>query len=558
MRTNGGLSMIKATIKDFMGCSSAEIVADKVALLLGLNGQGKTSSLLPVSAALRGGVPLGFQKTKAGMLVKTGAGVSSIILENDTSKVSVTWPKCERRAEGADAPEASDIAVGSVKFPFMPDKEKVELLRGLLKCEPKKEDLFSALQSRGLSEKVCEIVWHSIEVEGWDASLDRAKEKGRSLKSQWALNAGEAYGEKKGANWFPVGWENDLEGLSAEALETEITTARAELEFKIANQAVSEDELARLQETASKIEELRTAHNSAIEVFNQKGLELKNAQDARKKLPELPRYDLVCPHCGKPVAYENGKLVEVKQTISDEERAEMEQKILDADNAVSKATRELSTAKTEVALAEQKVKEAEKASEEYLAKKDKTVSQAEVDEARENVRKSEARLDAFNKYHEGVRIHNNIIENQKIIDVLDPEGIRRESLQKGLDNFNGDLEALCRVACWQNVTVDGDMSVNYAGRPIVLCSESEKFRTFVTLQCLIADLDGSSAVVIDAADILDSKSRAGLFKLLAQQDYCSFVGMTVSAPNKVPSLKKLGIGRKYWIEGGVCEEIYND
>jgi hypothetical protein len=548
---------MKVIIKNFMGCTSGEIVADKIALILGLNGQGKTSSLLPVAAALRGGVPLGLQKTKAGMLVKTGSGTAIVSLEACNSKVSVTWPKCERRTEGSSCPEASDIAVGTVKFPFLPDKEKIELLRSILKCEPTKEDLFSVIQNEGLGDKIGEIVWHSIEVEGWDSSLDRAKEKGRSLKSQWTIITGEAYGEKKGANWFPVGWENDLEGLSAETLETEITTARAELEFKIANQAVSEDELTRLKDMADRLEDCRVAYNSAVDAFNNKQRALKKAEDSRKKLPELPCYDLVCPHCGEPVVYENGKLVGIKQIISDEERTEMEQKILDADNAVSKAMREFVTAKSGVVLAEQKVKAAEHASAEYQAKKDKSVPETEVDAAREAVRKAEARFNAFNKYHEALRVHKSILENQKIIDVLDPEGIRRTTLQKGLDNFNSDLSAFCRMAGWQNVTVDGDMSVNYAGRPLVLCSESEKFRTFVTLQCLIADYDGSAAVVIDAADILDTKSRSGLFKLLAKQNYCSFVGMTVSRPDKVPDFKKLGIGRKYWIENGVCEEIYN-
>lgn len=550
--------MLKATIKNFMGCADAEIVADKVAVLCGLNGQGKTSTLLPIAAALRGGVPLGLQKTKAGMLVKTGAGAASIILENETSKVSVSWPKCERRSDGADAPEASDIAVGSIKFPFIADKEKIELMRKLVGCEPSQEELTEAITDAGLPANIADIVWQNILINGWDASLERAKEKGRSLKSQWGILAGETYGEKKGANWFPNGWENDLENASREGLEGEVTAARAELEFKIANQAVSEDELDRLVAEAEKIEEFKKALEDAEADAKTKKQALDAAEVQKRRLPELPKYDLVCPHCKKPVTYQFGKLEAINQTLSVEEREAIEQKLLDANNAVLKALRESGHANSQVVFAKDNLKRAQHAASEYEKKKNFTVSCEEIDLAREAVRKAEARLTAFNKFHDAIRVHNNIIENQKIIDVLAPEGIRRVALERGLSRFNSDLADICRLAKWQPVTVDGDMSVCYGDRPLVICSESEKFRAYVTLQLLIAGMDHSCAVVIDAADILDSKSRSGLFKALSKQDFVSFVGLTVSSPDKIPSFKKLGIGRKYWIVNGVCEEVYND
>lgn len=549
---------MKATIKNFMGCASAEITADKIALILGLNGQGKTSSLLPIAAALRGGVPLGLQKAKAGMLDKTGSGSASVLLENETSKVAVSWPKCERRAEGTDAPEASDVAVGAVKFPLMPDKEKVELLRAILKCAPDEQDLCEALAEAGLSEKVQKIVWHNIETEGWDASLDRAKEKGRSLKSQWAIITGEAYGEKKAASWFPIGWENDLEGSSVDTLENDVSLARADLEDKIANQAVGEDELARLQEKADSLADAESECDKAADKVIEAQKALKEARNTREKLPALPKYDLICPHCGKPVVYQFGKLEAVKQTLSIEDREKLEQQILDADNAVNKAERELNAAKHNFILVDSALQAIKKAKAEFDAKQGKTVSAAEVDSARQEVKKAEVRLSAFNKYHEALRIHNNAVENQQIINVLEPDGIRRRALEKGLADFNGRLECLCHLAGWSDVCVDGDMSVNYAGRPFVLCSESEKFRAVVTLQIAIAEYDGSAAVVIDAADILDNRGRSGLLKLLAHMSFSSFVGMMSAKPSATPSLKKLGIGRKYWVEAGKCEEVYND
>ena len=284
---------------------------------------------------------------------------------------------------------------------------------------------------------------------------------------------------------------------------------------------------------------------------------MKEARAAREKLPKLPNYDLVCPHCGKPVVYQFGKLEAIKQSLSAEEREKLEQQILDADNAVSKAERELNAAKHDFILADSDLRAIKKAKEELEAKQGKTIQPAEVDEARNAVRKAETRLQSFNRYNEALRVHRNILENQAIINVLEPEGIRRRSLEKGLADFNGRLEYLCHVASWACVKVDGDMSVSYNDRPFVICSESEKFRAKVTLQAAIAEYDGSHALVVDAADILDNKGRAGLLKLLAGQSYCSFVGMMAAKPSAAPDLKKLGIGRKYWVEAGNCEEVYN-
>ena len=86
----------------------------------------------------------------------------------------------------------------------------------------------------------------------------------------------------------------------------------------------------------------------------------------RKKLPKLPNYDLVCPHCGKPVVYQFGKLEAIKQSLSAEEREKLEQQILDADNAVSKAERELNAAKHDFILADSDLQAIKKAKEELL------------------------------------------------------------------------------------------------------------------------------------------------------------------------------------------------
>lgn len=547
---------MKAEIKNFMGCASAEIVADRIALILGHNGQGKSSSLLPISAALNGGVPLDVPKSKAGMLVQTGAATSSAVLSNESSSVSVEYPKCERRGVGPAQPEASAIAVGVEQFPTMPTPNRVEVLRALLHCEPSKDELFAALGDK-FDDKLKEVVWHSIEVDGWDAALARASEKGRSLKAQWQLATGEKYGEKKAESWFPTGWETDLECASKESLDDQLTVARSTLEYRVGNQAVADDELERLTALIETIPELTEVSRRCQSEISAAEDALKDARSALAKLPELPKYDMVCPHCGKPVVYQGGRLVAVEQKLSDEERDALEQKRLDASNAVSKAERELSAKRSSYDASVSQLKTAERAEADYAEKSKRTGSADEVEAAREDVRRCEVRVGAFAKYSEAKRLHRAICDNQAIIDVLNPDGIRRSALQRGLNTFNEQLASACSGAQWAAVSVDSSMSVEFNGRPFVICSESEKFRACVTIQIVLAALDKSTAIVIDGADVLDKSGRRGLLRLLASTDISAFVGMMVSAPDAVPDLRKMGIGRKYWIENGKCEEVFN-
>ena len=52
----------------------------------------------------------------------------------------------------------------------------------------------------------------------------------------------------------------------------------------------------------------------------------------------------------------------------------------------------------------------------------------------------------------------------------------------------------------------------WGGRPIQLCSESEKWRAQAAIQLTLAAMTGSQAVVLDRADLLDADNREGLVR----------------------------------------------
>lgn len=79
-----------------------------------------------------------------------------------------------------------------------------------------------------------------VDQDGFDASLERAKDTGRALKQQWSMVTGETYGSNKAQTWQPQGWTSDLVDVSEESLQADLTGLQAELENLISHQAIDE------------------------------------------------------------------------------------------------------------------------------------------------------------------------------------------------------------------------------------------------------------------------------------------------------------------------------
>lgn len=133
---------------------------------------------------------------------------------------------------------------------------------------------------------------------------------------------------------------------------------------------------------------------------------------------------------------------------------------------------------------------------------------------------------------------------------------------KVLDTFNGGpLRSLCDMAGWRDVRIESDMSITYAGRPYEQLSglgpqlSSDQFRVYATLQVALAQVQGCELVILDGADVLDQKGRGGLIKMLRGAGMDALIGMTFSAPDVVPDLEARGMGRAYWIDGGIARPL---
>ena len=400
-------------------------------------------------------------------------------------------------------------------------------------------------------------VWATVQRDGWAAAHTRAQEAGREQKGAWGQVTKETWGQKKAESWQPEGWGTELASASLSSLDDAVTAARAETEFHVGRQAIAEDEIERMTAQAAAFDERKVAADEARAA----GEKLKSAlAEIKAEIVEIGERDdrpgLPCPHCGEGVRLVRVSSAETKlEKATPIDRAVLEKRRaafsaadgkragLEAQISAARAVYE--AAHADFAAAEEaKSRLAEGASADGSA-------QADVDRAREAERAAIAARDAFKAKVEADRIHRSIMRNAEMVRILSPEGVRHTVLTRALAAFNGKLAAICAAARFAPVTLTDRLAVEYDGRAYALASASEQFRCRVALQIACADADGSEAVIVDGADILDAGSRGGFLSMLAKRGGRALVGMTLTSREKAPDLARLGIGSVYWIENGI-------
>lgn len=547
---------MRVVVDNFRGIKRAEIDLSKVALIAGPNAAGKSSIAQAVSAALAG-LPIpfeGLKKSEAGMLVHSGTAAGAIAIESGAGVIRVQYPQAKIVTEGTP-PSATTFALGVESLVDKSPKEMAATLLRYLKALPTEADLREAAAGIPLEPKHVDQLWKRIADLGWDGAHQAAKESGIKLKAQWEGVTGERYGPAKAEQWIPAGWEADLDAASEETLQAVLTQARDMLEATIATSAVSGAERDRLKALAAggyeanqRLALAQAAHANAVRHY-EKCQEEMNALPR----PETKEHSVACPHCQKAVVIRGQKLEKLSLNLSEAENAKRAQ---DWQAAVAK-TAEANSKVGEASLAAFDAKKALEAAQD-AARRVATLDPSDgpvggVEAAREGVARAEGRLRAFVARRNATRAHTGAIVNARVQDLLAPEGLRTAKLRDAVRHFNGRLAALTATAGWGSVVVQDDLAITYSGAPLVLLSASERFRAAVTAQVALAELDGSAALVVDAADILDRAGRNGLMKLLFASGRPSLVCMTMPSSADVPKLKERGFG--YWVEGGQTKAI---
>jgi hypothetical protein len=562
-----GLTAMKIQVKNFRGVERCVINVAPIALLGGVNGAGKSSICQAVAAALsastipfyrssRPDKPV-LTKTLAKALVRGGTKEGGVQITVEGGMVNVHWPSHDINTDGIP-PKASKLACGLIVPMDMDDTERQKFLSDLLDCAPSAQDVANACKDVGLPDVADEFkpeskltagaaLYQAISVQGWDNAHRGAKEKGARLKGAWEAATNTDYGNKKAEGWLPEGWDAALADIPIDAFEEELANARQAVENAVGALAVDTAELTRLAGLANREGELR------LQIEQDQPNLVKARQvlaDARAKFSaiHIPA-DMPCPGCGEILEFKAGVLIKAECTSAERKKLLKSKEKAEAD--ATKAhddLKPLEEAENKLRMEYGAVSHAPKT---YAEAKAKAGSQEVLDAARAKSAKLDAQLAAIRKKQQGDAFHKQIVEQQKIIDILAPEGLRRAKLSRALTEFNTKtLAPLCVASEFPAVTVNDQLDVLYGGRPYYLLSESEKFRVRAVMQTGIAKTDGSALVILDGADILDGDGRNGLFGMMDAAEPMKFlVAMTVNSKSKIPVLED-GQGATYWVEGG--------
>jgi hypothetical protein len=548
---------LNITVSNFRGIEHAALSCAPIALVAGLNATGKSSVAQAVAACLTGsGLFNRFELTKgaADQLVRRGSQEGKASVSSEGGTVTMAWPGCELSSTGADAPHGSTIAAGLVSIATLPVKERAAALEPYLHSEPTKDDL-TLIMEPGVKfrQESIDALWDEIQKKGWDAAAAGYEAARRDAGRDWSKITGQNFGSDKAAKWRPDGWRDDLAEADLARLEAELPPARAALEKAIAGAAVDEAELSRLRELAGKVDGLVDALAAAEQKVETARTAVATSRTTRQGLAEpVAATGMPCPHCEKPILLvRKGPETRLQkfEPLSEKENKQRQLAVADADGELSRLDAEHGAAQTGQRGALQAVAEARRAAETLAGLGEKKGSDASVDQARETVAKLETDIRIVKQFTEAAALYRAWQGANLRLAILVPTGLREKKLGEVIEAFNDMVLApLCETAGWKRVDITTELTVRLGERPYPLLSAGEKYRVRATLQIAMARHDGSTMVVLDGADILDTPGRNGLFGLLKETGIPALVCMTTVRGASVPDLTAAGLGATYVIE----------
>ena len=543
---------MKLSIQQTLGIVSAEIDLEpgRIVEVVGPNASGKTSIAVCAQAVLaRDSNPLGLSAAESKRnYPHDGAEDASVELYHPATREYDTWRPARGTMQFNDAWGALShpTAVGLIDFTGkMKAKERAEVFQSALLPDP--ETVLKAVHERLAEYLPADDLAGAMEMlaeRGWDATEAVYSERGKESKRAWNAVTGKTWGIRVAADWRPDGWLADFDHLTPQIAEERVTNARDALNALHRVQAISESEQEAAERAAADLPILELALKKLNDVRAQvladrDKIPALTAADRRQRLQaeiDDERRNLTsvqqCPHCDEALAIRKNKIVAGENPVVLQSRIDELQKHWDtADAELTALSETVRPLNAQLRLVEEDIREQQSLLNNCKAFATKTgevqteadraaLAQAEqaVEDTREVVKLVQAEADA-------TRIHQTIIRYTEIARALGPEGVRSKMLADGMRKLNGGLAVVAKSSGWPRVEISDACAITsgvgfaggsktdasyFPGRPIVLCSESERWRAQAAIQLTLGAITGSKAVVLDRADLLDTSNRAGL------------------------------------------------
>jgi hypothetical protein len=544
--------MITLSVRGYRGIDSAELTCAPIALLLAKNAEGKSSVAQAAAAALTGAaIADAFEigKKEVGEIIRRGARDAVCTVKADGGEARMSWPTCQLTTTGAEPPHASVYAAGIISMPLLSPKDRAAALEQYLHSAPTKDDLHAAMTEK-FRDKSIDALWAEIETKEWDACARDYELERRDSSRDWARITGQSFGSDKSARWAPEGWSDHLDACTADELRARVDQARLALDEAIRSAATDKAEVDRLRKLADALPERQAALRIA---FEEEGTARQLHDAAQADLTKHPaaaeHASLNCPHCGNSVSIEQGQLVKASAATVADPTARRR-----ALAAEAQAAAILNQKHAEVAQARVGTTESEKAAVDLDAMNlpasgAPAVPHASEQRAREMLMTAELDARLKGQHTEAGTAYRRWLSANLKHEILIPAGLRAKKLGEVVNAYNeAVLAPLCTAAAWGSVNITEDLTFRLGERRYSLLSKGEQWRVRVLLQVAQAMHDGSSMVIIDNLEDLDSEALNGIFGLLRHAGLPAVVCVALRRDTRIPDLARAGLGQTYTIE----------
>lgn len=549
---------MKLTVQNFKLIEHAEIeLSPRLTLIGGKNTVGKSSVAHALSI-----VACGEEVKKAQALRWVRHGAQAALIELVTGShgaCRIALPAQTVRDGGAFS--ISAYAAGRLSLLTTPlkDGERSKAWSRYILAQPTEKDFIDAFAAVSESElNYANAAWNGLKQSTWDDAWDfRCKDRAR-MKGQWEqVTKEKRWGSDKAVEWTPQGWDSELATKTEQELESNLFQARKLLEEALQKKGVAENERAALEAlVVGKAEHVKKQESANQERLTaEKKLEAETAKltEIAKTHPSNVQVAFPCFSCGEMQVFKDGKSQKPDENRPTPEDLARASKEIDAQKAIiQRLTKQRDDAAAAFAIESAAITEAYKA-EKRLEESAADVSAETVERCRTQVAQEEKRVALFKQWSEATTIQRRITLNERVIDLLDPRGLRKTILERALELVNLEIKTLCEKANWEVFKINPDLEAEFEDCLYEDFSESLQWRVRTVLQVWCAMGDGSKFTIHDAADILDRDHLNGLISLLGDRMAVIFKKCEVSdnGYREIPDFSdpRIGLGKTYWVEG---------
>lgn len=550
--------MKKINIENFMAVKTAQVEIHKTTLIVGDNGQGKSSCLVGLAACVSGdATPIeGITKASAIQLVNDSAREGSVKISEGEDYRVMAWPDCTVKEKGLSI-KASATSLGFNPLTIKNKADRAKFFSEFLGIEPTQKELREEVNEliEGKAS-VFKTIWSVIETNGWDKAsslyADKSKESQGAFKS---ITGSPGWGESKGAKWLPSHWSPDLESTSKEALEKAKVRANDEVEACLAAEAVSDEKIKDLEILAEQLTQttaLRDRNNRLIERAEKEIEKLGPRPEAiRAEDPGKP-----CPQCGTHLVSNGGEFQTAKASAYSQEEVDQRiQEIADYDDKLANIKHHKANAERENIEYSGMIKrstEAEvKLAEIMESKQEARGLKTNEDQARENLRIASANLESFIQKERAEKAHLSAVYYRRLSEILAPGGLRKKVLSSKIEELNAEI---AKVFPEFPLTFNNDLVAKWEGRILALSCESARWRAGVVFRAIISKRSKDELFLVDGLDILSNANANILIKRLRKIPANSIITSTVKRPSEIQKLPAK-MGKAYYIADGHLMEV---